>query len=232
NSIQFNESGGSMYTWSPAFFLNNPNIPNPIANPDRSIRYIVTITDTLGCPKPSFDTVVVIVQKVIADAGPRDTTIVVNQPLQLNASGGQFYLWIPSTGLNNNAIANPVAILNDNIQYVVTVSTAAGCFATDTINVTVYKIPAGLYIPNAFTPNGDGLNDVFRPIALGIKQIHYFKIYNRWGQLMFSTTQQNQGWDGTFKSKPQDAGVFVWIVEGVDYLGNKITQKGTVTLIR
>ena len=232
NSIQFNETGGSMYTWSPSFFLNNPNIPNPIANPDRSIRYIVTITDTLGCPKAAFDTVVVIVQKAIADAGPRDTTIVVNQPLQLNATGGQFYLWSPSTGLNNNAIANPVAILNDNIQYVVTVSTAAGCFATDTINVTVYKIPAGLYIPNAFTPNGDGLNDVFRPIALGIKQINYFKIYNRWGQLMFSTTQQNQGWDGTFKGKPQDEAVFVWIIEGVDYLDKKITQKGTVTLIR
>jgi gliding motility-associated-like protein len=232
NSIQFNESGGSMYSWSPAFFLNNPNIPNPIANPDRSIRYIVTITDTLGCPKPTFDTVFVIVQKVVADAGPRDTAIVINQPLQLNATGGQFYLWSPSTGLNNNAIPDPVAILNDNIQYVVTVSTAAGCFATDTINVTVYKVPAGLYIPNAFTPNSDGLNDVFRPIALGIKQVHYFKIYNRWGQLMFSTTQQNQGWDGTFKSKPQEAAVFVWIIQGVDYLGNKISKKGTVTLIR
>ena len=232
NSIQFNESGGSMYSWSPAFFLNNPNIPNPIANPDRSIRYIVTITDTLGCPKPAFDTIVVIVQKVFADAGPRDTTIVVNQPLQLNATGGQFYLWNPSTGLNNNAIANPVAILNDNMQYVLTVSTTGGCFATDTISVIVYKVPAGLYIPNAFTPNGDGLNDVFKPIALGIKQINYFKIFNRWGQLIFSTTQQNYGWDGTFKGHPQDAAVYVWIIEGVDYQDKKITQKGAVTLVR
>ncbi len=232
NSVQFNESGGSMYTWFPAFFLNNPNIPDPIANPDRSIRYIVTISDTLGCPKRVFDTVVVVVQKVIADAGPRDTTIVINQPLQLNATGGQFYLWSPPTGLNNIAIANPVALLNNNIQYVVTVSTAAGCFATDTINVTVYKVLPGLYIPNAFTPNGDGLNDVFKPIPLGIKQINYFKIFNRWGQLIFSTTLQNTGWDGTFKGKPQDAAVFVWIIEGVDYLDKKITQKGTVTLIR
>jgi PKD repeat protein len=193
SSIQFNETGGSMYTWSPSFFLNNPYIPDPIAKPDRSIPYIVTITDTLGCPKPSFDTVVVTVQKVVADAGPRDTSILVNQSLQLNATGGQFYLWTPSTGLNNNTIPNPVATLNDNQRYLVTVSNASGCFATDTINVTVYKFP-GLYVPNAFTPNGDGLNDVFRPIGLGIKQINYFKIYNRWGQLMFST-KQGMGWD-------------------------------------
>jgi gliding motility-associated-like protein len=235
-SVQFNETGGSSYTWSPTFFLNNPNIANPIANPDRSIRYIVTITDTLGCPKPVFDTVVVIVQNVTADAGPRDTSIVINQPLQLNATGGQFYLWTPATGLNNNAIANPVALLNDNIQYVVAVSTGAGCFATDTINVTVYKVLPGIYVPNGFTPNGDGKNDVFRPIPIGIKQINYFKVYNRWGVLVYSSNktvyEQGEGWDGTFKGKPQDAAVFVWIAEGVDYQDKKITQKGTVTLIR
>ena len=151
-SIQFHASGGSIYTWSPSFFLNDPNIPNPIANPGTSIRYIVAISDTLGCPKPVYDTIVVQVQKVIADAGPRDTSIVVNQPLQLNATGGQFYLWTPATGLNNPAIANPVATVSDNIDYVVKVSTAAGCFATDTISVKVYKILPGIYVPNAFTP--------------------------------------------------------------------------------
>ena len=83
----------------------------------------VTITDTLGCPKPAFDTVIVIVQKVVADAGPRDTTIVINQPLQLNATGGQFYLWDPPTGLKNVSIANHGASLKDNIQYGETVST-------------------------------------------------------------------------------------------------------------
>ena len=235
-SVQFNETGGSSYTWSPSLFLNNPNIPNPIANPDRSIRYIVAIADTLGCPKPVFDTVVVIVQNVRADAGPRDTSIVINQPLQLNATGGQFYLWTPATGLNNNAISNPVAILSDNIQYVVTVSTVAGCFATDTINVTVYKVLPGIYVPNAFTPNGDGKNDMFHPIPIGIKQITYFKVYNRWGVLVYSSDktvyEQGEGWDGTYKGRPQDAAVFVWIAEGVDYQDKKITQKGTVTLIR
>ncbi len=235
-SIQLHASGGSMYTWSPSFFLNDPNIRDPVANPDRSIRYIVTILDTLGCPKPVFDTVIVQVQKVTADAGPRDTSIVVNQPLQLNATGGQFYLWTPATGLNNPGISNPVAILNDNMDYIVSVSTAAGCFANDTISVKVFKVFAGIYVPSAFTPNGDGKNDVFRPIAIGIKQITYFKVFNRWGVLVYSSNknnyEQNIGWDGSYKGKPQDADVFVWIAEGVDYMDKKIIQKGTVTLIR
>ena len=230
--IQLHATGGSIYSWSPPFFLNNSHIPDPVANPDRSIRYIVTINDTLGCAKSVMDTVIVLVQKVFADAGPRDTTIVLNQPLQLTATGGQFYTWTPSTGLSDPNIFNPVATVTDNINYVVTVSNAAGCIAMDTISVTVYKVPAGLYIPNAFTPNGDGLNDVFRPIALGIKKINYFKIFNRWGQLIFSTTEQNRGWDGIFKGHPQDAAVYVWIIEGIDYQDKKITKKGTVTLIR
>ena len=236
NSIQLFASGGSQYTWTPAFFLNNPNIANPIANPDRSIRYIVTISDTLGCPKPSYDTVVVKVQKIIADAGPRDTSIVINQPLQLHATGGQIYLWTPSTGLNNPGIANPVATISNDMDYVVTASTSAGCFDTDTITVKVFKVLPGIYVPGAFTPNGDGNNDVFRPIAMGIKKINYFKVFNRWGVLVYSSDKTSyeagNGWDGTYKGRPQDTAVFVWIAEGIDYLDKKITQKGTVTLIR
>ncbi len=123
-------------------------------------------------------------------------------------------------------------MLNDDITYVLTTSASSGCFATDTISVRVYKVAPGLYTPNAFTPNGDGLNDVFKPIGIGIKQINYFKIFDRWGQIIFSSTQQNAGWDGTFKGRSKDAAVFVWMIEGVDYLDKKIVQKGTVTLIR
>lgn len=234
NNIQFNLSGGSIYTWSPATYLNNASIPDPISNPNTSIQYIVTVKDTLGCDKPVYDTVVVNVQNIIADAGPRDTSIVVNQPLQLNATGGQFYLWSPSTGLNAADISNPVAMFNQvsTIDYVVKVSNATGCSATDTITVRVYQVIPGMFIPNAFSPNGDGVNDVFRPIAIGMKQVNYFKVYNRWGQLVYSSTNLETGWDGTFKGKPQDPAVYVWIVEGVDYQNKKIAQKGTVTLIR
>lgn len=231
-SYQLHASGGSIYSWTPPNFLNNPNISNPIATPQESIQYIVQVNDVLGCPKPVYDTVIVNVEKIVADAGPRDTSIVINQPLQLNGTGAQFYVWSPSTGLNNPTISNPIALLSDSIQYVLKVTSLAGCSSTDTINVVVYKVKPDLFVPNAFTPNGDGKNDIFKPIPIGMKLLRFFKVYNRLGQLVYSTTIQNQGWDGTFKGIPQDAGVFVWMAEGVDYLGKTISKKGVVTLIR
>ncbi|CAN5192282.1 hypothetical protein BH09BAC2_BH09BAC2_13470 [soil metagenome] len=232
SSAQLFATGGSIYRWSPSFFLNNANIPNPVASPDRTIRYIVTVTDVLGCPKPKYDTADISVFRVIADAEPRDTSVVVNQPLQLHATGGVLYVWTPVTGLNDPNIADPIAMITKDIQYVVKVSNNIGCFARDTINVRVYDVIPGLYVPNAFTPDGDGRNDIFKPIAVGIKQINYFRVYNRWGQLVFLTNQINKGWDGTFKGKPQDAAAYVWMVEGVDYTGRVINQKGSVVLIR
>jgi gliding motility-associated-like protein len=231
-SAQLHASGGVSYLWSPTAFLSDANIPDPISTPPQSIKYTVAVTDVLGCPKPAFSSVLLEVEKIVADAGPRDTNIVVNQPLQLNGSGAETFTWTPSTGLNNPDIANPIAMLSESQEYVLRVESAAGCAATDTINVTVYKIDPGLYVPNAFTPNGDGINDVFRPIPIGMKSLKYFRVYNRDGQLIFSTSVQNKGWDGTFKGKPQDADVYVWIVEGVDYLDKLIFQKGSVTLIR
>jgi len=231
-NIQLHGSGGSIYEWIPSTFLNNANIADPVASPLQSITYLLKVNDVLGCPKPAYAVVNVSVEKLVADAGPADTAIVVNQPLQLNGTGAQFYSWTPSKGLNDANISNPVAILNESQKYTLQVTSVAGCTAEDTINVMVYKVLPDFYIPDAFTPNGDGLNDIFRPIPIGIKTLNYFKVYNRLGELVYSTTVQKQGWDGTFKGKPQDPGVFVWITEGVDYLGKTLYRKGSVTLIR
>ncbi|MDQ6763996.1 MAG: gliding motility-associated C-terminal domain-containing protein, partial [Bacteroidota bacterium] len=232
-SIVLHATGGSVYTWSPATSLSDPNIPDPVASPGSTATYTVTVTDTLGCPKPVIDDVMVTVfPKIMADAGPRDTLIVINEPLQLQASGGQFFTWKPPRGLSNPNIANPLATLNTDQQYILTAVNAAGCSGTDTIDVKVYRVPAGLYVPNAFSPNGDNLNEIFTAVPLGMKSLAYFRIYNRFGQLMFSTKQLNKGWDGSFNQKPQPPDIYVWIVEGVDYSGNKITKRGTVMLVR
>lgn len=231
-SYQLHASGGSTYSWSPPIFLNDPDIPDPISTPQESIRYVVQVNDVLGCPKPSYDSVIITVENPIANAGPRDTSIVLNQPLQLNGTGAEFYLWSPSTGLNNPTLSDPVALLSGSMEYVLKVSTVTGCSSTDTINVLVYKVKPDLFVPNAFTPNGDGKNDTFKPIPIGMRSLNFFKVYSRLGQLVFSTTVQNQGWDGTFKGSPQDSGVFVWVAEGEDYLGKIIFKKGVVTLIR
>jgi gliding motility-associated-like protein len=232
-SIQLQASGGSIYSWNPRSYLNNSSIPNPISqNPPSTIAYIVTVKDTLGCPKPVNDTVLVTVVKLIADAGPADTNIVLGQPLQLTATGGNIYSWTPATWLNNPTIFNPLSMPQDNIEYVVKVGNAQGCFAFDTIRVNVFKIDPDLLVPTAFSPNGDGLNDIFQPILIGMRSLDVFMVYNRWGQLVYSTTQTETGWNGTFGGAPQGTGTFVWYAEGTNYLGKKIKKKGTVILIR
>lgn len=231
-AVFLNASGGSIYEWIPNLYLNNPFIANPIANPQEDIRYVVKVSDTLGCPKPSFDTVFVNVAVIHANAGPRDTSIVLNQPLQLFATGSTLFEWTPSTWLSDAHIQDPVALPQDSIQYIVKVSNPAGCFDTDTIKVHLYRVPAGIYVPNAFTPTNDGRNDNFKPIALGIKTLNYFNVFNRWGQLMFTTSQIGNGWNGKYNGADQPIGTYIWQANAIDYMGNKIYKKGTVILIR
>ena len=160
-----------------------------------------------------------------------DTIVAIGQPLQLHASGGELYLWTPSNGLNNADIADPVAILSDNIQYVLEAYTSFGCPTYDTIKIKAYKGPA-IYVPNAFTPDNNGINDHFHPVVVGMSSVDYFEVFNRLGQKVYSNPGIGQGWDGTLNGKPQPVGTYVWLIKGVDYLGNIHSEKGTVVLIR
>lgn len=233
NSAQLHASGGSSYNWSPIAYLNNSHIPDPISiRPKANITYTVTVRDTLGCPKPVSKDFKVEVIRLVANAGPQDTSVVEGQPLQLQATGGSIYLWDPGTYLDNPNIATPISTPRNNITYTVHVSNAIGCAALDTIRVHVFYLPPGLYVPSAFTPANDGLNDLFRPIALGIRTLINFRVYSRWGMLLYETSTIGEGWDGTYNGKGQDPGTYVWQAEAVDYKGNKIFKKGTVILIR
>jgi gliding motility-associated-like protein len=235
-ATQLNAShDGISFSWSPITYLSNPNILNPIVTPPRTTSYVLTVYDTVGCPKPGRDTITVYVSPKFSPFAGKDTTVIVNQPLQFNASGGVSYFWIPSTGLSDPTIFNPVGIYGaeiDTIRYKVIISNAIGCPDSAYVTVRVFKTVPTVFVPTAFTPNGNGLNDVVRPIAVGIQKINYFNIYNRWGQLVFSTTVNGQGWDGRIKGKDQSSAVFVWTVSAIDYLGKKYFAKGTVTLIR
>lgn len=226
---------GSSFTWTPVNYLSNPNILNPVVTPPRTTQYVLSSFDTRGCPKPGRDTVLITLLPKIQPFAGRDTAVIIGQPLQFNAEGGLSYLWTPSTGLSNPGIANPIGIYDgsfDDIRYRVDVFNAAGCFDSAFIHVKIFKTVPSIFVPTAFTPNNDGLNDVIRPIAVGMKEIRYFRIYNRWGQLVFHTTTNGQGWDGRINGSPQATNVFVWMVSATDYLGNPYFRKGTVTLIR
>ncbi|MGI8950490.1 MAG: PKD domain-containing protein [Chitinophagaceae bacterium] len=236
STTQLNASiTAAFFNWSPTNSLLNANSLHPTAGPQSTTAYVLTVTDTLGCPKPVSDTVVVnVIPKVQAFAG-NDTIIVANEPLQLNASGGNSYVWSPTIGMNDPFINNPVVVLApsvDSITYTVKVTVPPDCFGIDSIQVIVFKTSPEIFIPTAFTPNGDGRNDILKPIIVGIKQFDFFKVFNRWGQLLYTTSQIGQGWDGRFSGVEQASGTYVFEAQAIDYLGNKIFKKGTVVLIR
>lgn len=226
---------GSSFTWTPASYLDDPTRLNPVSSPPRTTQYILSSFDTKGCPKPGRDTVLITVNPRVRAFAGRDTTVIVGQPLRFNGTGGVNYVWSPPSYLSNPAIATPIAVYGpevDSIRYKLVVTDAIGCPDSAFVKVTVFKTQASVFVPTAFTPNNDGRNDVVRPIAVGMQRINYFSIYNRWGQLVFTTSVNGHGWDGRIGGAIQSTGVFVWMVSAVDYTGKPYFQKGTVALIR
>ena len=226
---------GSRYLWSPSGTLSNPAILQPIAVTYTSTYYVLSVSDTLGCKKTVRDTVLLTVALPVKAFAGNDTAILVNQPLQLSATGGNLYSWSPEFGLSNPSIANPIAMIQDpidSIRYRVMVSIPGGCSATDDIVVKIFNTGPDIFIPSAFTPNQDGLNDILKPFPVGIQQFLYFTVYNRWGQLMYTSKEINKGWDGKFAGLPQPSGTYVFSAEAIDYLGKRILKKGTTVLIR
>ena len=236
--IQLNGSGGTSYYWYPSSYLDNPRIASPTAKQlPGTISYYLYVTDSKGCVSLQRDTMIVTVTRPAIVTAGKDTVLAIGQPMQLFAAdvnhiGFTQYEWTPYYGLNNPFTANPTTILDKEMYYTVTARTAIGCEASGNIKITVYKGP-DIYIPNAFSPNADGMNDILRAIPAGIKDFHYFRIYNRWGNLVFITADPLKGWDGKIKGSPQTPGTtYMWMAEGVDYKGNTIQRKGTVIIVK
>ncbi len=194
-------------------------------------NYTVKLTgiSSAGCPSTEMSGNIQI-YGTNAFAG-NDTIAAAGQPVQLNASGGLSYLWSPAGYLNNAFIVNPVAVLNATQTFQLKAFTPEGCESYDEVTISIYKGP-DIYLPNAFTPNGDGLNDVLRGIPVGIKEFSYLKIYNRFGEEIFVTTDYRKGWNGMWKGQKQDNGVYVVIAAGTDFRGKRVNKKGTVMLVR
>ncbi len=233
---QLNGTGGIAYWWYPTSYLSNARIDNPLAKKlPGTITYALHVTDANGCNSLKSDSVVITVTRPAIVSVGRDTAIAVGQPLQLNAVdvnnvGFSQYSWSPAYGLNNAIIYNPVTVLDKDVQYIITAATPFGCEGKDTINVKAYRGPE-IYVPNAFTPNGDGKNDLLKAIPVGIQQFYYFRIYNRWGNLVFNTANAVTGWDGKVKGASSPSGTYTWIAEAKDYKGNILQRRGTVILL-
>jgi gliding motility-associated-like protein len=232
------EFEGSTFTWSPVSSLSRYNTLQPLAAPNKNTSYVFTARDTMYCPKEVSDTIHITVIPAFNVFAGKDTATGINVPLQLAATGAEpsfQYTWTPALYLDNSAIANPVVTVSDNtydvILYTVKATSPEGCSTTDDIKVQVYNKGPEIFVPSGFTPNGDGKNDILQPVLVGISKLTAFTIYNRWGQVLFTTTQAGKGWDGMYKGVKQAPGTYVFIAQGQDYAGKGITRKGTVVLI-
>jgi gliding motility-associated-like protein len=237
---------GTDYTWvSSGSFAGGikgsissvPFATHILAAPEQTADYILNIRND-GCPITVSDTfTVAVVPPIRVDPG-NDTLVVVNQPLHFRAISSDLYKdeyqWSPSTNLSNPDIADPIGLYGsgiDSITYLVTATDTFGCYGAATVKVRIAHTLPDIFVPNAFTP-GKSSNSLFRPICIGISSLDYFRVYNRWGQLLYSTSQMGQGWDGRIQGKFQESNAYLWILKGMDYTGRVILKKGTMMLIR
>mgnify|MGYP000872391999 CR=1 FL=1 len=233
DTVHLNGNNGTLvlYLWSPADHLSSTSIINPIANPDISTLYSVTVTDTTCNLDTTF--------KVFVDVKPLPSIIAqksndincAKKSSQLTATGGIQYTWDASPSLSSTSIANPIATPTANTIYTVTGTDNNGCSNKDTVAVLVKNGFTAYGVYNSFTPNGDGLNDCFGIKHWGDASSIYFIIYNRWGEKVFQTTNPNDCWDGKYKGVPAEAGNYVFYVKGFTPCG-WIERKGNVMLIR
>jgi gliding motility-associated-like protein len=236
-TTQLTAGDATEYSWRPSTYLNNNTLQRPdVVRPTAPITYYLKIKDFNGCESLREDTVNVYVTPAVKMFAGNDTIVAMGQPVQLHgvqvgANTVTTFSWSPSYGLNDPTSPNPVATLDKDMTYTLTGRTDINCEGSDIIFVKVYKGPE-IYVPTVFTPNGDMRNDILKAWAIGMKEYRYFNVYNRWGALVFSTSDFNRGWDGRIKGVLQNTGTYVWIAEAVDYRGNVIKRKGTTMILQ
>jgi gliding motility-associated-like protein len=248
-TYQLSANGGTQYKWTPPTYLDNANIRTPVSTPIKDVVYTLSIvSDVNGCASLVTDSIRIDVTPPIKiRTFPFDTVVYELDTLPILAIASDTdvinYNWSPDFGLNNPNIRNPIVTagslnpatgsgtFGNETLYQVIGTTIAGCKGEGYVKIRIYKGP-DLYVPNGFTPNGDGKNDRLIPFPVGIKELRYFRVYNRYGQLVFSTTKLNDGWDGTLSGIAQQTASFVWMAEAITETDKVITKKGVVTLIR
>lgn len=161
-----------------------------------------------------------------------DTIIQLNQSVNLNATGvvNGTYTWTPPIDLTCTTCPNPTATPEETVTYTIIASDTNGCRTTDNITIIV-EFKNVIFVPNIFSPNGDGINDILFVRGKGVAEFNFF-VYDRWGEKVFETTSLNIGWDGSFRGKDMNKAVFVYYLEATFIDGKKVTQKGDITLVK
>jgi gliding motility-associated-like protein len=222
-TITLTASGAGSYEW------NTGSVSATIsATAISSATYIVT--GSIGSCTDIDSIEVIVHPSPVADAGP-DTIVSPGDAIQLNGSGGVSYLWIPSDYLSDPNVSNPTCTPEDSITYILIVTNEFGCTNTDTIVVRLDAECGSIYVPNAFSPNGDGKNDVFgvfNRCLIGID----LKVFNQWGNLVFETTDPTARWDGTFGGHDAESGIYSFYYKGTLSDETPVEGQGNFVLIR
>ena len=228
DSVQLISSGGSTYAWLPSASLSSAIIANPFASPKNSTTYVVTVTNQFACSDTAA-IVITVDEKPTANAGP-DKTIVGNNSVILSGSAtGQSitYSWSPVLYIDNPQVLQPVVNPPSDIDYVLKVVSTHGCgYDTDTMHIFWYK---DVFIPTAFSPNGDGLNDTWKIPVLNAFSSSELTVFNRFGQIVFQSKNPSLSWDGTYKGVKAPIGSYVYQITLSEF---PKLLKGTVTIIR
>lgn len=239
-SVQIDvEPKNKMISWSPALGLSKTNIYNPTASPQQTTTYRAVLTDSAGCYSSTADIKLTIKSKPVIDAGP-DKTYPYNTAFSFSptySSNARSWLWTPSDSLNCSFCPIASGTATRTKTYLLKVTSDSGCVTEDRVTIFVECKGSNLYVPNAFTPNNDRLNDRFHPIARGIQHIKRFVVFNREGQIVYeqrsyTPNKEDEGWDGKFKGKDQPAAAYMYFIEATCDVGQPIFLKGSFVLIR
>jgi gliding motility-associated-like protein len=229
-----NNDPQNLYSWSPADSLNDPNSPGPVASPSQNTVFHLNISDPI-CTQydSSFDVQVVVNEPPVVVAQKSNDIDCSNLTSQLSAGGAVSYSWKPTTDLSDPLNSSTAAKITATTQFVVQGKGTNGCYGYDSVTVMVSKTGENLFsVPNAFTPNNDGVNDCFGIRKWGDVTLQDFSIYNRWGQKVFETKNPSECWDGTFQGEKQDPGAFIYFIRASSFCELNIVRKGTLLLIR
>lgn len=221
------------YLWEPAAGLSSTNVFNPTANLLETQHYTITVLDTISdCSKTDSASVFVIQDLVDINW---DTIVVVGDSATLpidNQSGFINFVWTPNTGLSCYDCSNPMHQGLEEITYTVVMSDILGCSQADgTFLIQIYP-ETHINVPTTFTPNGDGVNDIIYLEGWGVKEVIYFQIYNRWGEMVFESTEMDHGWDGYYKTVLQNNDTYTYKALVKTWRDKEIEGAGFINLMR
>lgn len=230
--IELTATGGLTYSWSPTTGLDNPNAQTVEASPQSTRTYTVTVTDDNDCVASTQSFVLVyepppsISVDTILRIGDTDMA-------GFNLGPGFTYRWTPDIELECDTCPTTLFRPLEDREYTLTISDTVGCFATESYFFFEILEVASVVVPDAFTPNGDGINDIIYVEGWGIEELISFQIYNRWGELIFETSDENEGWDGTYKGEIQNPDSYAYVVVAKNFIfGNPETFKGFIDLVK